>query len=205
MRIISDFKDYYDTIMSMGMDLETVYLRRAKHYYERKEAREKAPCWLLSSYDAELYTAVIGFCNKLYPAVKTDKGWVFDQNEAQEWINKTWASNKYLTPYTRTHPPLLDKFFEQKGKIVDIGCPVFTYSIRKYSRYRDEYTFVENGRLRDFDFQSVKDPYTAFQELYQFLANQARPEPEMIETSDETRLEAHGFDKKFSFRKEKQK
>ncbi len=67
------------------------------------------------------------------------------------------------------------------------------------------WVFTWNAELRNFDFQKIVEPYTAFQELSMWVGAQARPERPIVEISDEVRLEAHGFDKKFSFRKPKSK
>jgi hypothetical protein len=61
---------------------------------------------------------------------------------------------------------------------------------------------VTNDCLRPLGFMRVLEPYAAFQELFMWLANQARPLKPIPKIDDRTMAEAKGFDK-FSFRKPK--
>lgn len=62
-----------------------------------------------------------------------------------------------------------------------------------------------NQRLRDYEFQRVISPYEAWQKIEMFLANLATPEKPIPPQSDIQKVESHGFDKKMSFRKGKDK
>ena len=63
-----------------------------------------------------------------------------------------------------------------------------------------------NPRLKRFEFYKVFDSYGAFQEIHMFLSGVlGNTEKKTVGVSDIHRLEAHGFDRKTSFRKEKQK
>jgi hypothetical protein len=54
--------------------------------------------------------------------------------------------------------------------------------------------------LKKYEFQKVKDPYTAYQEISMFLGGVIpRQVPETVEISDKDRIAQHGFDK-LSFR-----
>lgn len=82
--------------------------------------------------------------------------------------------------------PSVTKWFDK--------APVFVY-------YRTE--VILNPCLRPLEFFRVLDPYTAYQELFMYLSNLARPLKPIPEIDDKTMAEAKGFNK-FSFRKDKQ-
>lgn len=64
---------------------------------------------------------------------------------------------------------------------------------------------VFSPNLKDYEFFRIKDAYTAYQEIYQFMANVAFPNRPIPDVSDKDMIVAKGFDLKTSFRKEKQK
>jgi hypothetical protein len=84
--------------------------------------------------------------------------------------------------------------FEQKGEI------------RKYVSERTEGRLMVNPVLSDIGFQKILDPFTAFQELERFLANDLAPRDVRMDqpVPDKINAESHGFDK-MSFRKESTK
>ena len=59
-----------------------------------------------------------------------------------------------------------------------------------------------NPILKIFQFYRIKDPFQAFQDLSMFISGiMGGQAPPMIPISDKIRLEKHGFDSKWSFRK----
>lgn len=68
---------------------------------------------------------------------------------------------------------------------------------------RDNLIFYHNPCLKNYDCSKILDPYTAYQELSQWvdgaLAEPDAPEPLV----DKVRIQQHGFDLKTSFRKSK--
>lgn len=68
-----------------------------------------------------------------------------------------------------------------------------------------DFQIIANPKLKDLGFASVKDPYTAMNELEHWIDVHARPDEAIVPVGDDiTRLQAYGFDKKTSFRKPKQ-
>jgi hypothetical protein len=66
----------------------------------------------------------------------------------------------------------------------------------------DGYNLYLNPVLKEFQFYRIKNPFSAFQELSMFISGiMGGQAPPMVPISDEIRLEKHGFDKKWSFRK----
>jgi hypothetical protein len=56
--------------------------------------------------------------------------------------------------------------------------------------------------LKDIEFQRVLDPFTAYQELDQWISGVLGQNPEPDEVSDKVKIQQHGFDS-WSFRKHK--
>lgn len=188
MRIISKFYDYYDCIMRQGIDKETVYIRRE----ERDEPVVHVPYIDTGRCDDSAEFFAVGFCGEVHwgLAVRIYQGW--GKGSLKDFIYGKEAIIKWLKDRNITFPWRFDFRIPK----IDWKHPTFVCH-----RYDCRTRMVWNHSLDEFGFQKVKDPFTAYQELYQWVAAQARPENGMIETSDEDRLIAHGFDKKFSFRK----
>lgn len=217
MLIVSKFHDYYDTALSTGVDKTIVY--------ERKEWRLKIPDFfrtkdtytkrfVFSYYGKEsLNFNIIGFCGKLYPLLtykedlwcgdKITNFYNFHDFEnfliekkvkisggenyfVYENVEKRW--NKLIEFCNKDH----EKFFLD-NKIVCF--------VTDNSDYRNPVLRI-NCCLKKYDFVKVKDPYTAFQDIMMYISGVlGTPNRPMIEIEDVVRLEAHGFDKKISFRK----
>lgn len=181
------------------------------------------------SYDFSKY--VIGFCGKLYPVVvatktkktgdktasirislySTQKVLDFIKSEKID-LGKTYSYRSYwsMKDFSVKTKAALDNFFSglpfkvleeefQKNK-----CPVFIYGRfprEDNKRFHDEFLIL-NPRLTDYQFAKVKDPVTAWQEIYQFisgvLGTDSKP---MVKLSDKELAAKAGHDSKFSFRK----
>lgn len=85
-------------------------------------------------------------------------------------------------------------------------CPVF-YAIYDGTRSYHwngknyEYKIVYDGKIGQFDFARIFDPYRAYQEVAMFLGSLAVPLKPIPEISDKIMAEIKGFDK-YSFRKD---
>ena len=62
---------------------------------------------------------------------------------------------------------------------------------------------VVNPRLKDYQFDRIKDSNAAFQEISMYLANILVEQKELPIIEDRYRVEQHGFDLKKSFRNTK--
>ena len=149
------------------------------------------------------YLFTIIFCGRVYPLIriqtvdkKTDVSedqhfydfatyQKFLEKHALEFVNsrgRNLAENYFKVNITdRQHTFLI----ENKVTIVIIG--------------KDEIVF--NGKLSDYQFYKVFDPYTCYQELDTWLSGVlAYPQNIMIEVGNESKIEKHGFDSKYGFR-----
>lgn len=70
---------------------------------------------------------------------------------------------------------------------------------------RNQSKGVINPKLKDYQFDRIKDSFTAFQEISIYLSNILVEQKETVVIEDKFRIEQHGFDLKKSFRKEKNK
>lgn len=224
MRIKSNFRDYYDGVQAFGQD-DLLYVRMPKEVDDVTFNRRSYvhPYRYKDTYYWK--NVKIMFCGKLYngykffgpgfenqpylykleeiEALHKKMGWEFIKtgNEYQRHsIVKDYEllgqSKKNNTPFTCEYKdPIIisfktewkDKYF--KGKI----C----------GRQEVEIALV-NGRLSNYNFQTVFDPYSAFQEIRMYLSNLASLEKPIPKIDDVTMAEAKGFDK-WSFRKEPSK
>lgn len=57
-----------------------------------------------------------------------------------------------------------------------------------------------NAILSEYEFQRILDPYSAYQEISQFVDNLAYPGNIEYEIPDEYKIESKGFDSKYGFR-----
>jgi hypothetical protein len=58
-----------------------------------------------------------------------------------------------------------------------------------------------NSRLATFEFFKVFDVYSCYQELEMWMSGTlSYPQNMMIEVQNESKIEKHGFDKKYGFR-----
>ncbi|MDW3646585.1 MAG: hypothetical protein R8P61_05975 [Bacteroidia bacterium] len=71
-----------------------------------------------------------------------------------------------------------------------------------FRRGKDVVNILLNPCLRRLEFFRIKDPYSCFQDIYQYI-NGVLGNTENIETkmSDQDKIQQHGFDQKYGFRK----
>ena len=79
----------------------------------------------------------------------------------------------------------------------NISVAVASYYFDKGGR---KYYYKVDPLLKDYSFQKVLDPYTAFQELDAWIGGVLGQNPQPSEVPDKYKIEQHGFDK-HSFRK----
>jgi hypothetical protein len=221
MLIVSKFHDYYDPVAkSKGVDKTIVYKRETLPFECSKiDMLRHSERYSRGDKDVlDLYTYVIGFCGKLYPIglLQTNKGVTKNTlfhsfDSIKEIYNELTARNlkhpsygrKYGSRWTRINilsdalqnKKLFDLFQKYKVPVFVIGCgdtdPILTSPN------------ILNPRLKDFKFEKVIDPYQAFQELEMYISGVLGVgEHPTVKISDKNKIIEHGFDYKWSFRKE---
>lgn len=211
-RIISKFKDYYDSVQLYGQD-DLVYVREPSEI----EVEDPKGIWCCGYLDGiTVRLGCVGFCGNLYPYVTLCKDYgdphtFYSVEEVTKFVVpllKKKDVETYHNKYSRWSNYLsegrIKRFFEEKNweiynKQLDIA-PIF---VVKYKRnYNDPTTLTLNAPLKDLQFYKLFDSYTAFQELFMYIGNTAQPEKEIPKVSDSDMIVAKGFDK-HSFRKQK--
>jgi len=166
------------------------------------------------------------FCGRIFPLIVYTYGegvvskqkvkYCYTLNSVTNFILK-YGTNEFIKSYNenkkyrwmgrRETKDAFMRLFEDSGKVYEelveyhhkIGVPVFSIEPQ-----RDQ-SLTYNPVLKDVKFYKIFDAYQTFQELSMFIGGvMGGQAPHMIQISDEIRLEKHGFDKKLSFRKEKE-
>jgi hypothetical protein len=191
MRIIDKYKDYYDCIKANDFEQVPVYIR--KQY--TKQVKNFIP---YIPYGACI---IIGFCGKMYPMIQGNEGYMDPQEtfsyslkevEKFYWWERLskWDKEVYNRFFVHDYTSFYGKQFEKER------CPIF---VVKQHRNYDEIHY--NAHLNKYDFARIVPPYQAYQAVRMWLDNQAMPEKPIPEMDDQTKAEAHGYNK-FSFRKD---
>ncbi len=231
MRIISSFHDYYDCIQGTGQDQTLLYLREKEEvrgWYGpivRRGLSGRSTGYTFAEY-------IIGFCGRIYPLVtaldtkeqqkalredpKADcRVFCYNLEDIEKFVenhcDKKEKEKFYAKSYSGygigiRHRDLKEcllaaeqskdsyrPYFEKKRS------PIFACRASGYQRYTEW-----NASLKEYHFQKVFDPFTAFQEISMFLGGLAMPEKTIPDVSDKVMAEIKGFNK-WSFRKEPSK
>lgn len=230
MKIISKFKDYYDSVSHQYLDREILYIRdSATLNFERSQIPRVDRFRVNNKVSQEewiLSFEVIGFCGELYPvilATSTNKGRetrskcfgfysIDDLGKFLEANNITISEKRKYRLYTSRdfgYSQTLEdikRFFQASAEFESLkdlfqkhNTPAFVY--RRNDIGSNGFVTVINPMLKNYSFSKMKDPFTAHQDLYQFVGGYLnQPEKTTVELSDKMRAEKHGFDK-WSFRK----
>jgi len=220
MRIISDFKDYYDCVQRMGQDLSLVWERETSEWREwRWPIKTKAPRWShwrLQSGTREFAPEIIGFCGEFYPVaiagcnLFANKVVLHSIEEVDAYVEKYEVKRNQVPYYKNNRDTWLEffKFGENEtwsfgDEFGSLGVPLFriTYSGLFNWRRREYRAMLQtNCCLNDVEFFKRVDTYQAFQRIQAWLGNIASPPPVIPHVSDADMLECKGFDPKTSFR-----
>lgn len=210
MRIISTFKDYYDSLQAYDEDRDTLYIREEVEVDNRRNKN-------FANYRG-LNSCTILFCGQYFPAYfyreSTWKGrfyedtFYYELNDVLEEklyeIHKQYFhskrrlesdnAKKSWSKRLDTAKKFLEGNFEKTP--IDTNQPV----VLIYNQWH----YVINYSLKDAGFFKVKDVRSTYQELLMWFNNQAKPEKPIPHIDDKTMAEIKGFDK-FSFRKDPQR
>ena len=189
------------------------FFRKTNHFSNLKFYSPKEK----SKYE-QLHFIILVFCCKLYTIFKLNKkrkkrlpnkiwdasfttNFIYDSDKIKEHLEiQHWGRNlnddiNYIENYDALHI-----FREYK-------TPVFIYD-SNYNRinlrdYKTDDKFIINPLLKKYEFYKVFDSFTAFQEIQMFISGVLEiNKKETVEISDKDKIEQHGYDKKWSFRKE---
>ncbi len=200
MRIISKFKDYYDSISLIGGLDSTIV-------YERKEIEvDPDDHRYLFYHDFTHYDwCNVFFCGKFFCGVKTkgseDEKYVWDIDKIVD-DRDSWRYRNYkligVSNYGLNHTIKQD--YTQIN--LEAQTPIILITNVGQNQSGHKFRTIFNPRLNEYNFASALDPYTAYQMLEQFVDTHFVHKRIVENISDDVKIAKHGFDK-FSFRKEK--
>lgn len=200
MLIISKYKDYYDYLGQIyGVDNKIVYTRN----HENKETDRTSMMTYeytpgknnLLEFSIRLTLGQIWFCDKNYPLALIYEGYgstpfiYYDVNELLEFWAKRANWGGFMQDKIKDHFKT-DLHTKLNSKY---NCPQLLQTDN-----RVELDII----LKDYFFHHLVSPEQAFQKVAMFVA--AKPDPLQQIPTEMHRFEAKGFDKKTSFRKEKE-
>lgn len=221
MRIISDFRDYYDgVIMANYTAQDRVYVRKYQEVARPKDLVESPyKAYLNSDWHILLFAGQAFYGLQLfgYWGSKNSPGKLIfnleDLDKAAQYHKEGGELARYNKPLhkhtTETPRDRFSKKFETfKPHKVDhqifrnLDSPIIVCRARPYSNIASHRnTIYLNPSLKELGFSVVLGAEQAAQELEMFFHSSFLEHPKpMVQVSDINRLEAHGFDKKTSFR-----
>ena len=155
---------------------------------------------------------IIGFCGKLY------LGWKFyysEDNMSKKFDGfQTDLKSDIVYGYENAKNYLKDNYWrsnidEDVNYVINydpinmfrkLHAPIFVYDTHGRKN-----KLIVNAILKDYEFYKIFDSFQAFQEIQMFIGGVlGNKERDIIEVADKYKITGHGFDYKWSFRKEKE-
>jgi len=201
MRIISGFKDYYDTCIGYGIDPKLVYVRKTEEILNIKGDDLEFIKPLLNIYNEMPYlggnksrdTGVIAFCGRAYPFytfftshVLTSKFTVYyelDKLKTAIEQSDSIYKKEYLARFNNNNKAHWYGKWKVSGNLnqhnwdsfldnTDFNLPDSLHRHFKSPILLKLYDeLIINPRLNQYNFASVIDPYQAFQRLSMYVGN----------------------------------
>jgi hypothetical protein len=223
MYIVSKFRDYYDTASAYGIDKDCVYNRELKEIELKTSKLPYGSDQRLRDKSIFIEPFLIGFCGKIYPAVKLScstssfnysaptqiEEMLFSFTEFQSRLESLGIylekSKQYFWQTDRIiHKTGAENFFygdhrEYENLFREYHTPIFSIG-KPGLLVRENVHLTINPSLRKLQFMKMKDPHTTFQDIYQYLAGVlGNKEKDIVQISDKDMLKQKGFDK-YSFK-----
>lgn len=217
MKLHTDFRDYYDNAIGFGVD-ENVHYNRFKSDIE---------IVLKSKNDRPSHhrSGLIGFCGTTFPFIKLhrfDKKYLCDLDDTRPKIVEICFAYSFQTYkekesewydyshdfgyWDRTRDTKLKQFFtdwagQNDAIFRELKIPIWAVNFNNGSQKNG----IANPRLKDYQFERIKDSNTAFQEISMYLSNILIEQKDTAVIEDKYRIQQHGFDLKGSFRNPKKR
>ena len=200
MRILSNFKDYYDYLQGYGQDPNLVYERKTS-ILEVPDEKINLECditFRLALSSNRIFPCGLFFCDKLFTYYRSygiDYNYVY--NKPDSFVKEDCGDGFKLKNYKVTLP---NKVLEAIPYTVPIAF------IEPH--YFNKLKITLNPKLIDFEFYKELTPELTYQYIAQYLyqnkESKAKYNGEVMNdyVSDDDLIVAKGYDK-FSFRKQK--
>jgi len=219
MKIIDrKYKDYYDFVQRYGQS-HVVYKRSQEQYsiLPRNKCQKNNQYHLAEddigldldifkykTLDYSIY--LLGFCGKIYPGVQTTKNqkFIYSEEDFIRALSKSdlfYFNKKQYYNYD-INSQNISSFFDIKENLdlfIKVNSPIFIITGNFIN-----IKLQTNPLLKYYDFQKIFEPFSAFQNIEQFIGNFLIKTEEPSTISNINRIHKHGFDK-YSFRNQKRK
>jgi hypothetical protein len=215
MKLITNFKDYYDFVQGeYGIDPKAVYERVCMTPNGHKggmfvpEFLRPVP-FFQNEHEEEAYHSHRKEPNLYRLAICGIMYYVAEENGTLFHGPRSWANEKEKSKGLFWFPKKLNTSGHLQPTDVNEKhkCPVILMS--RHSKWEDHPSYnqadVLNLRLKDFQFAKVIPPKDMFLMLTNFLLKDRPKTEKPVDPKDQNkqRIVAHGFDLKSSFRKTK--
>lgn len=243
MKLISNFKDYYDNAASYGIDDTVRYIRHIKDFQLSDNEYKESRRYLIDREDST-FRVIIGFCGVIYPCMLV-KDW--EATRSMGWrmpsaaeYRQIPATSAYYSCYTPEHIASCVRTLQANSNRRNTGFYINSESIRKIEQYavgtqrffdnvakdtelleifhkyetpvfsiirikqnwNSPDTLRLNPFLDEFQFQKVKNPVEAFQQITAYISGVLGTSRNPVVTiSDKDQVYKKGFDPKYGFRK----
>ena len=227
MRIVSNFKDYYDSIARYDSERDRIWIRKREVLKEPliplPEEFVRTKSYSLSGRSSgflEIRPVAVLLCGILYRGATTEIGikreTFWDLDSLKKYVGKLeFSGGKPKLPTEKTrwyfHKPWIidDDWFRSdesfRGISIEKKIPLVVIEQDTRTLRGRKILFVKDDELKHLDFYRRMDAASIYQELAMFIDGIIGSSPPRMEkVSDLTLRDKHGFDEK-SFKKEKQK
>lgn len=230
MRIISG-RDYYDNALAYGRDETILFVRErdrwlkdaevpsglkyVRPYISLREINKKTDVayrgeniYVVDGRKYFLNALTVMFCGKVYHGISIEQDgggtvYFWQKDQFEEFIGKL-GLECYRHSYRFDIDP--KTFFDPYNAprtlmdwLIDMHI---TLAVRFPSKQPEKWS-INSDRLKEVQFYRALDAFTAFQEISMWIGGVIPGHGnQMVAIPDIIRIEKHGFDKKFSFRKQ---
>lgn len=202
MKIISNFKDYYDhQVAKFSIDPLVTYERVCQMQdFSLKGGWIKSglykPSFSQPDTRRRFAFQLIAFCGTIYAYTfwKDKVYFISDYKDVLTNLSKSTIHWSDEVDYRHCEPELHGKSTTLN---IEHNCPVMLVDNSPDGRI---YPIVKNPRLADFSFAKAIEPEVAWMQINDFFISQ----PAVVNNqTDKEKISAHGFDLKHSFRNTK--
>lgn len=193
-------KDYYDCVSMMGVDETQVLVRNPQTIYLKDIHLDKLFIGCRYGYN-EFEKVTLFFCGKIH-TLYYSKGKLigFDDMLPEEYKSKYCTTLDWIRNYQPTIPKLSD--FEAIA--LKYKCPYFVVANVRTPTYGWELVLELYPLLRDYQFEKVVDPFTAYQEISSYYFNNlVTNNDNHDDIPDKYKIAKKGFDEVYGFRTRK--
>ena len=221
MRIISKFNDYYDTSVTM-VDIKNMYIRDKKEIEisERNRFVNDTDETISKCLGAKCIIRQVFFCGKYYFYLTTsdeyyfcaDKGKYVEPEEQDRVVYRDFDQVRLQAEKLKVKHSVIkrasrawDSISVAPFDMIDLNkkhnTPVILLEHRGWRHV--DHAIILNAELKSIGFQCIVDPWSAFQEIERYMANDlAEDKNPPVNIEDKHRIKAHGYNDG-SFRKAK--